>query len=524
MRIVLFLFSLCTGLYAQWQQIPQLMATTNAAPQTAKIVQTHPDQLALFWRTAGDQDGALYMQRFDYDGYLYDSAPGNPTTTLPATPREYCIDSNNQGEHFVLWRDIRQGFSGDLYAQLIDAQGQILWQPDGKEWIKAPKKQSAPQCHWLDADTLICSWVDEPDSLVTMAFDRQGNPCWTRPIKVFLGPHNTLYHQCVTEDKKITLVWRSKAPDQHLYAMRLNTRADTLGIWSLTKFPEANPEINYISVETRGSRTWVCWSEKISTMDRLYLNILDDRGPLLNSPSLASGTRIGSLHTTLTGDDLWVSYADEADKGSLYLEKFDSTANRLVHRGIMHSQEYSIYPYSLDAHRVSDNGCLLFWQDSLSKVMRYDDTGDPLWHPTTGWILPPNSDYQTSAPDELGGVIMILLHNGLLYGQRLSPQGYPGVPTGIEQAKHHAIEKFSCYPNPFTDNLTIPLPPRTGTVRVNIYNILGQRIRHWTISDSRTSIEWDGLLMNQRRALPGVYLVEIQWQDEKKTSSVLLHD
>ncbi len=524
MRIVLLLFSLCTVLYAQWQQIPQLMATTNTAPQTAKIVQTQSDLLALFWRTAGDQDGALYMQRFDYDGYLYDSASGNPITTLPANPREYCIDSNSQGESFVLWRDTRQGFSGDLYAQLIDAQGQILWQPDGKEWIKAPKKQTAPQCHWLDPDTLICSWIDEPDSLVTMAFDREGNPCWNQPNKVFAGPDNTLYHQCVTDDKTITLVWRSKDPDQNITALRLNSRGYTLGLWSLTKFPEANPDINYISVETKGSQTWVCWSEKISTMDQLYLNILDDSGPLLESSSLASGTRIGSLHTTLTGSDLWISYADQADKGSLYLEKFDSTASRLVHKGIMHSQDYAIYPYSLDAHGVSENGCLLFWQDSLSKVMRYDDKGDPLWQPTTGWILPPNSDYQASAPDTSGGLIMILLHNGLLYGQRLSPQGHPGVPTGIEQANHRAIEKFSCYPNPFSDILTIPLPPRTGSVRVNIYNILGQRIRHWAISDSRKSIEWDGSLMNRRRALAGIYLIEIQWQDQKKISTVFLHD
>ena len=85
---------------------------------------------------------------------------------------------------------------------------------------------------------------------------------------------------------------------------------------------------------------------------------------------------------------------------------------------------------------------------------------------------------------------------GQLGVARVVPQGYALYPA---------------YPNPFNPSTTIPLAlPVVGRAELEIYNVVGQRVRQWDLSGLEPgfhAVSWDGLDQKGRGVGSGVYLV-----------------
>jgi hypothetical protein len=68
---------------------------------------------------------------------------------------------------------------------------------------------------------------------------------------------------------------------------------------------------------------------------------------------------------------------------------------------------------------------------------------------------------------------------------------------------------MQCYPNPFSENLTIRLNEKTATpVKISVYNLKGQKVKEW-ISAGRNDITWDGKDNNENPVSSGVYAISI---------------
>ena len=84
------------------------------------------------------------------------------------------------------------------------------------------------------------------------------------------------------------------------------------------------------------------------------------------------------------------------------------------------------------------------------------------------------------------------------------------------------------YPNPFNPTTTISFNigmSGTPQVRLDVYNILGQRIN--TLLDKRMeagnhSIEWDGTNREGQRVASGIYLYKLQVNESSETRKMLL--
>jgi len=82
------------------------------------------------------------------------------------------------------------------------------------------------------------------------------------------------------------------------------------------------------------------------------------------------------------------------------------------------------------------------------------------------------------------------------------------------------------YPNPFNPSTTISYNlPKTGSVRLDIYNIKGQLVRT-LVNDHKTagshSVIWDGKDDNGRAASTGVYFYRMVTPDKVLTNKMLM--
>jgi flagellar hook assembly protein FlgD len=78
--------------------------------------------------------------------------------------------------------------------------------------------------------------------------------------------------------------------------------------------------------------------------------------------------------------------------------------------------------------------------------------------------------------------------------------------------------RFKCYPNPFTEEITIEIHnPKRNNVKVEIYNLTGQLIKNLTIekTDKHVEIIWNATNYLGQKITPGVYFCKIGKQSKQ---------
>jgi hypothetical protein len=79
-------------------------------------------------------------------------------------------------------------------------------------------------------------------------------------------------------------------------------------------------------------------------------------------------------------------------------------------------------------------------------------------------------------------------------------------------------DEFRCYPNPFTDELTIYIQNSSGTeVKVEVYNLLGQKIKslYKGTNAGELILKWNGTNDSGQQIIPGVYLLRMNNETKK---------
>ena len=126
--------------------------------------------------------------------------------TDPGSPLVICDDASNQadlrlvadgaGGWYVLWRDNR--LAADRYAvfgQRLDAQGNLLWEPNGRLIQEVPERSiNMIGVTRMSDNKLFVAYISGTgttgaDTLRAMAYDSEGAPVWTGPtLLAYPGP------------------------------------------------------------------------------------------------------------------------------------------------------------------------------------------------------------------------------------------------------------------------------------------------------------------------------------------------
>ena len=101
-----------------------------------------------------------------------------------------------------------------------------------------------------------------------------------------------------------------------------------------------------------------------------------------------------------------------------------------------------------------------------------------------------------------------------------------GFATGINVQNSKVNKILSCYPNPFTDQLTIEyFVEIEGVVQIHVYDMYGKMVAEITDGNhvpETYKYQWNGLDLNGNRITNGTYFVRILNGDNVQTEKVQL--
>ena len=132
-----------------------------------------------------DERGAftdLYAQRIDSNGNAVWQTNGVPVCTVNRYQKIPQIISDGNGGIFAVWEDTRNLLFSDIYAQHLNANGSPLWNPDGLEICVLNGQQNLPEAVSDGNGGIIVAWNDSRYSNNTNIYAQRinaaGNILW----------------------------------------------------------------------------------------------------------------------------------------------------------------------------------------------------------------------------------------------------------------------------------------------------------------------------------------------------------
>ncbi len=156
-----------------------------------------------------------------------------PVCTMPEQQGNPQMTSDGAGGAIITWED-RRNVHFDIYAQRIDAQGNMMWEKGGVPVCAAPENQIKPRMISDGAGGAIITWHDirngtDNADVYTQRIDAQGKPQWTINGITLCNEPNAQNSPIVTTDGAggAIIIWQDYRTNYaDLYAQRINNKGE----------------------------------------------------------------------------------------------------------------------------------------------------------------------------------------------------------------------------------------------------------------------------------------------------------
>ena len=144
----------------KWLPKGNAICIVNGSQISPQIVSDGAGGAIITWQDMRDDSGDIYAQRIDLNGNEKWSTNGTAICTAVGIQDIPQIVSDGVGGAIITWKD-RRTDHGDIYAQRVDSNGNILWTPNGITICTAGFMQIDP-CICGDGEGgAIISWSDD---------------------------------------------------------------------------------------------------------------------------------------------------------------------------------------------------------------------------------------------------------------------------------------------------------------------------------------------------------------------------
>jgi hypothetical protein len=133
------------------------------------------------WWDYLDNIGNIYAQRVDGDGELLWDTRGVPVSTAPNNQRNPRLVAASGGGAFIAWMDSRTGSVEEVFAQWIDEDGNAMWTIDGEPVTIGTWYEYGPQLADDGVGGAIVAWYDLRTGgyqVYGQRFDSGGGKVW----------------------------------------------------------------------------------------------------------------------------------------------------------------------------------------------------------------------------------------------------------------------------------------------------------------------------------------------------------
>ncbi|MDP2209250.1 MAG: T9SS type A sorting domain-containing protein [Bacteroidota bacterium] len=568
--IFILLFVLSNVGVAQWSSNPAVNnpICTFTNDQRDQVLCSDGDNGAIIaWKDKRTDAGDIYTQRIDKNGSVRWNTNGVALCTTMYEQLTPKIISDGKGGAIIVWDDRRTGVtSGNIYAQRVDANGQVFWATNGVA-VKAGLAYTT-QITTDGAGGAIIAWRDDRSGgmdhsdVYAQRVDSSGNIMWTSTGVAIATATSVQYPSCMVSDDSggAIIIWTHVRTDatRNLFAQRVNAAGTKM--WATAGVAIANlttsSQIPTAQPDKQGG-VFIIWE--------------DSRGPSHNR-------KFYGQHLNASGVNQWIAngkrLTSETQDLSGYANFIVDGSNGLI---FVYSIYISYYDNHIMAQRVSNNGTVLWdtlgvpicsrkWARSTPEIIndanggaimawhcdrtsetadypgylydiyaqRVDTSGNILWA-TNGVPVSTATNAQSFPkiiPIDGGGAILTWADyrgggNLDIYAQRLNANG------SITDVKTSAsvpdkFELYQNYPNPFNPstiiNYQLPSVGRNGIptyyVTLKVYNMLGQEVAT-LVNEKREAGRYE-VEFNASTLPSGVYFYRLQTETFTETKKLLL--
>ena len=500
------------------------------------LVRITPDGVGgavLSWLDGRSGSGrALYAQRLSASGVVLWDVDGVCVCTTASGEQEAAITSDGRGGAIIAWTDSRGGT--DIYAQRLDASGNVLWMTGGAAVCTAPGYQREPAIVPDGVGGAIVVWLDTWNSsydIYAQRMSESGTALWM-PNGVGI---------CV------------RPPTQE----RPRAASDGVGgaiiAWYEGEFGN-NFDIWAQRVDAFGNVLWVAGGVPVCTATghQVPPEIASDGagGAVISwgDARIPSNWDIYAQRVDGTGGPLWRVDGVVACSVPGYQEYPDIVSDGLGGAIIAWYDERSGGGADIYAQRVSASGCAgptglvfmsasavgrggysrLSWEmavDVPASSFRIDrsETRDAGYTSLELEVLK-DSQYSFSCVDRSVEGGRSYWYRIVLVGDSVE-ESYG--PIGVHvYAVPTAYMAYQSYPNPFNPYCTIGYDlPEAGRVSVQVFDVLGTLVRTlvggWREPGAYSEV-WDGKRNDGNASPSGVYFYRLEAGDFVATRKMVL--
>lgn len=416
-------------------------------------------------RFSSDTD--IYMQRVNAVGSTLWSVNGVAVCTAGNSQTSPKLVSDGQGGAIITWEDYRIG-TADLYAQRVDATGNVLWTVNGVAVCTAGNNQYLPQLVADSQGGAIITWQDYRSGtnydIYAQRVNSVGVTLWAvNGITVCTAGNYQLSPQLVSDSQSGTIItWfdNRSGLDYSIYAQRVNSQGSTL--WSVNGIAVCTAGNNQMSpqlVSDGQGGAIITWADLRSGAQNIYAQRVDAIGltlwPVNGIAVCTAGNGQGAQQLVADGQGgaiiTWGDYRSETNS-DIYAQQIDFAVTTTTHYywpqvnggvSICTAGNNQCEPQVL---ADGQGGAIITWLDSRNTTdevyaQRVNSEGSTLWifnsvaiGSTTINIL---GDLQLVA-DGQGGAIITWVGYRIdseenIYAQRINSQGSTlWVLNGIE--------------------------------------------------------------------------------------------
>jgi len=556
-------------LFAQWSDDPYLntQITDLTGEQVIPKIASNDDVTYIGWFSSEAGNYNVRLQRLDdqgneqweYNGLLISDHPSMSWLT------DWDMTIDQQNYAILTFQDIRNGGNNNIYAYRISPDGDFIWGDNGLELSNSPDFDASPKAAATNSGNIVVSWQGG-DVIIIQKISPAGNLLWGDNGMVLSCEDTYSWPQLlpVGDDDVILKFFEDSgpywAPIRHVLAQRFDPDgnpvwandtiiSDASGISAWTQiFPFVNDgndgffiawhddrDSNNLAsvfiqhVNSDGEILFIDDGIEVSTMpnrnhfypDLAFLPIIEE---VFIFWSEMDGNQIQrgvyGQKMNLTGEQLW------SDNGMAFLELSNEDKQAITVRSAENDVVVIYKDYSF-GNAV----------DSRVMAMRIDTDGYYVWgneqvvlssypsskiHQVVGYYV--DEQWIAVWEDERND-------GGDIYAQNVRLNGELG-NSGVfveENEFHNSNLKLSNYPNPFSSETTISFNVTQTSLFVSldanleIYNIKGQKIKQFSIDDSRFSIDWNGKDKSGNAVSSGIYFYILKSANFKsKTGKMVL--
>ncbi|MHA1271102.1 MAG: hypothetical protein ACTSPY_15015 [Candidatus Helarchaeota archaeon] len=217
-----------------WNSSGVLIASTNVQ-DTFEVCSDDAGGAIITWNGGPTGNVDIYAQRIDANGNLLWGSNGTIICNATDTQKHVTICSDGHGGAVIAWSDCRNGvLDANIYAQRVNSTGSILWTLNGVAISTASNYQYYPKLCLDGEDGVYIVWDDyrySPDwTIFSQRVNSSGSPLWTpNGIKISTGTNDNDHCEiCSDGNGGAIITWSQVFTSRCIVAQKINSSGSLL--------------------------------------------------------------------------------------------------------------------------------------------------------------------------------------------------------------------------------------------------------------------------------------------------------